>query len=109
MAIKKFDKQEHGRNVYIEDGVEFDSFIEVLFGDVPGIKMYELIESPSVSMYRTYAHAYIVTKKRAGSKAFKDLTEEVAKAEGASSMYWYWLANGKSRCFNGYKHVGFFK
>lgn len=40
MAIKKFDQKEHGRNVYIEDGVEFDSFIEVLFGDIPSIKMF---------------------------------------------------------------------
>lgn len=109
MAIKKFDKQEHGNNVYIEDGIKFNSFTEVLFGDIPDIRMYELAESPNVSMCRTYAHAYIVTKKRAGSKAFKDLTEEVAKAEGASSMCWYWLANGKSRYFNGYKYVGFFK
>lgn len=58
MAIKKFDKQEHGNNVYIEDGINFDSFIKVLFGDIPDIRMYELAESPNA-----YTHAYIVTKK----------------------------------------------
>lgn len=110
MAIKKLDEQKNGRNVYVEDGIEFDRFFDVSFGDVPGVRLYELIESPSISIYRTipYANAYIVTKKRAGSKAFKNLTMEVAKAEGAPSMDWYFLANGKSGRFNGYKHVGFF-
>lgn len=109
MAINKMNEKKNGKNVYVEDGIVLDSLFDVSCGDVPGVRLYELRESPSVSMYSAYANAYVVTKKRAGSRAFRDLTAEVAKAENAPSMDWYNLANGKSGRFNGYRYVGFFK